>query len=227
VSTPDYTLIPLDPAEQGDHGVQPSRRLNPLEQLQVSIWVVEGLANARIIELMAAHGMPSIGPSALTKYRHDEQLLEAAKRYLRREVMTVALAEKAVRVRKLQRHAEKLEALMDELGLVVTTTKVTGYDRSAGGALTTEEQQFANTLSKEWRDTLKQIREEVEPIEALLVPVNQTNNNTTVIFHGLSAADQEQFIEAMRWVPAVMPRALPPATAATIAPDEATDEGAA
>jgi hypothetical protein len=217
--TDDYTLIPLDDTAEltaPDAPTDPpARRLNPIEQLQVAIWVVEGLKNDKIHALMRDCGMPAVGHSALTRYRHDENLLEAAKKYLRREIMTVALAEKAVRVRQLQRHADRLAQLMDEMGLVERTTKITGYDRSGGGPMTTEEEKFAASLSKEWRDTLKQIRDEVEPIEALLVPTHQTNN-TTVIFNALSEADQEQFRQAMAWMPAVMPRPLLELTASPV-----------
>lgn len=215
----EYTTVPSeeterdDPAEQtalAIHGggaqrpaVTTPRRLNAGEQLQVAIWIVEGANGPTLHALMAEAGMPRITDSALTKYRHNDELLEAAKQYLRKEISTVYLGEKAVRIRQLQRHADRLAKLMNDMGLVERTTKITGYEKG-GGPLTTEEEKFAHALSKEWRDTLEQLRKEVEPIERTIVPINQTN--TTVIFNSLSESDQQQFAAAMAWMPQVMPR---------------------
>ncbi len=209
----EYTIISTgddedEPLELPDPGnpTAPKRRLNAAEKLQIAVWIVEGMTAPKIQTLMAKHDIPVVSQVAIGRYRHNQELIEGAKRYLRQEISTVHLAEKAVRIRQLQRHADRLWRLMEELGLMETTTKITGYERGGAGPLTSTEEKFANTLSKEWRDTLEQIRKEVEPIERVLLPT--TINNTQNNIFTLSKEDQEQFAAAMRWTPMVMPRVV-------------------
>lgn len=205
----EYSIVPLPDEDESTGAVestapQTHRRLLAHEKVQLAVWIVEGASNSKIINMMVEHGMPAISQSALTKYRSNGELLEHAKTMLRQQVTTVGLAEKAVRVRKLQRHAERLESLILETGLMETTTKITGYERAnkgvAGNPLTSVETKFAATLSREYRDTLKQIADEVEPLQRLVVG-EQTNN----FFINMNESDRQQMREAMLWVPRLQP----------------------
>jgi hypothetical protein len=199
MSTDEYTTIDL--GEEEDPEARASRRLNPAEQLQVAVWVVEGLTGPRIQDLMVAAGMPSVTQAAISRYRHNDKLLEKAKEYLRQQLTTVGLAEKAVRIRKLQGIFRKLEGIAEDTGFLSTTVRTTGFDRTTREPMTSTETKFDAPLVKEMRDTLEQIRKEVEPLEKVIVG-EQTNN----YFMMLGDEDKAQITAALGWVPAIQPR---------------------
>lgn len=197
--TDDATLIPLEASEPDEPapGTGARRRLTPLEQLQVCIWIVDGCTNQQIRAYALSRNMPALSDGALTRYRRDETLLEEARRYLRQQVTTVGLAERAVRVRRLQRHAEHLERLIAETDLIEVTEKVVAFGKKMDTIL---ERKFAAALSKEYRETLEQIRREVEPLERVVV---ERETNTFLL--NISDDDKRQILEALKWVPNRLP----------------------
>ncbi len=195
--------LPLVPADYHDDApsesvqVETRQRLRPWQQLQIGCWIVWGHDNAKIQDLMAEQGFPAVTNHALNHYRYSApHVLDDAKAFLRKNLMQVDLAEKAKRLHKLQRHAERLEGLMEETGLIEEHTKVLGFGQQFDSVT---ERRFAQGLSKEYRETLKDIGQIVDPVE-------KTTNNTQVnIFGNLSADDIAQFQAAIAWRPKALP----------------------
>lgn len=206
----DLPLVPenYDPTEEepvaelapvGSHA-KTAPRLSVWQQLQVGCWIVEGLNNDAVLAKMDEHAFPRITIHTLNYYRYrNPKLIEESKAFLRKSVLMTYASDKAVRIKLLQDHARRLEALMEETGLMEEHTKVLGFGKSFNSVTETR---FAQGLSKEYRETLKQIQGEVDPILSSLTVNQKTEIN---VFEGLSAEDIDQFKAAIAWRPIALP----------------------
>lgn len=167
-------------------------KLTAAERKQVAIWIVEGVTNPMIRANLRAFGVPAVSNTSLGFYRRNTALLDEAREYIRAQVSGIGLSDTAVRVRKLQRHANRLEAMIEAGGLVEIESKVIGWGKQSE---TIQTQRFAAGLSKEYRATIEQIQKEVAPLQAVVM---NTENN---IFLSLSMEDQRQMAQALTWKP--------------------------
>lgn len=187
------------------------RELDHKQRLQLALWALEGLSNDTIQKLAKEHRIGRVRQADIEAVRADNDLLEEARDYLRRHFTLGGLAERANRIRRLQRLAETLEDLIAQGHLIEETSRQIGLGKL--GTTTVTERRFAAGLAKEYRDTLEQIRKEVEPIERVIVEREQR----TTILLGLSSEDRQQLIDALSW----QPRQLPQVVEATTIPQDA------
>jgi hypothetical protein len=114
--------------------------------------------------------------------------------------MLVGHAEKAVRIRELEDHLSYLLRLRDELGFIETSERQIGYGTNATKTI---EKRFAPGLSKEIRETMRDLKAETEGAErAILADTINIQQNT---FDGLSQADRDQILNAIAWKPTDIP----------------------
>jgi hypothetical protein len=179
-----------------------TRALTDRQRLQLALWVLEGLSDDTIRQLAKEQRIGTVRRKDLDAIRADSDLLEQARDYLRRHFTLGGLAERANRIRRLQRLAETLEELIAQGHLIEETSRQIGLGKL--GTTTVTERRFAAGLAKEYRDTLEQIRKEVEPIERVIVEREQR----TTILLGLSSADRQQLIDALSWQPKQLPQVV-------------------
>lgn len=211
----------IDPTTSPDSpAYKTHRHLTPRERLQVAVWIVEGFTYDRIRQMMADAGIPSISNGALSKYKANPALIEEAKAYLRSEIIGFDVADKNVRVRSLIKHARRLEEMIGEEGMWAIEQKVIGWGKQSEHI---ETKKFDAALSKEYRETLRQIRDEIDPI----LPAAPVSTTTTVnIFSALPEDDQRQLLAAMKMsIPQlqILPPASQPTATDTIVDAEAVE----
>ena len=217
----EHTIVPLDfdideAADEQRYLPAPGterKRLSKQEKFQLAVWIIDGLSNLEMQELMRQRGTPVITDSAISRYRSNDELLEDARAYVRSTVRNVGLSETAIRVKRLQKHADRLAQIIMESGLWITEEKVIGWGKQSEKLVT---KKFDSSLSKEYRETIRQIREEVAPLQV----VATVNSTTTNIVLGLSVEDQQQIREALSWVPQVVPQIMGPVINAEVVEGE-------
>lgn len=188
-ATEDQALVPLDPS-----GVAPKthRRLSMAERLQVAVWMVEGLSYPQVQALMEQNAIPVVSEAMLSRYRHDDELMDAARRVVGQQVEQISFAYKPVRIKELVAHAQRLKRKIETDDLDEYEEKTFGGGAKGSHSTSMVSKRFAAGLSKEYRETLAQLQKEVDG----LVPT--ANTGTVVnIFQALPMEDQRQFAEAM------------------------------
>lgn len=162
-----------------------ARKLPPAARDLVRSRIIAGDDNTEIRAKLKQDGYPcDITDQAFTVYRQDPEVL-AARQLARQLVAQIGVGDFSRRINALVKHANNLHNLIyfgegDDDGLP------RGPQGKTGDVV---------ALSKEWRETVKQISDELskgEPFKIEMAGGLQLNNDINISIDGLSAAEIAQ-----------------------------------